>query len=288
MVAMILLVFFPFSYGILLSFTNSNVYNTDQPLGDIWIGVENFVDILTDFELVKTTDNYYVVKNTPKDPKSVEFAYYDFDSRARAVRISRVNSQHLEKSDSLAALEGAELGATTSIFPFDARSDTYLCATERGEIAQLARDRAEDTRSARVARSVDENSRVLVELDVAAVWPTVLLLRTHDDGVVNLALLHTTTRNRFFDAHLDHVAHAHHLVRIADEPVGHCRVSNPTDGNNRYLDFGFDALGQMAEDPFCHVIGGMVKVTGNSVTGRYMEGIGVRLCQKSGNLLCFL
>ena len=57
MVAMILLVFFPFSYGILLSFTNSNVYNTDQPLSDIWIGVENFVDILTDFELVKTTED---------------------------------------------------------------------------------------------------------------------------------------------------------------------------------------------------------------------------------------
>ena len=27
-------------------------------------------------ELVETTDNYYVLKNTPKDPKSVEFAYY--------------------------------------------------------------------------------------------------------------------------------------------------------------------------------------------------------------------
>lgn len=57
MAAMIILVFFPFSYGILLSFTNSNVYNTDQPIGDIWIGVQNFVDILTDFELVKTTED---------------------------------------------------------------------------------------------------------------------------------------------------------------------------------------------------------------------------------------
>ena len=28
-------------------------------------------------ELVKTTKNYYVLKNTPKDPKSVEFAYYE-------------------------------------------------------------------------------------------------------------------------------------------------------------------------------------------------------------------
>ena len=75
---------------------------------------------------------------------------------------------------------------------------------------------------------------------------------------------------------------------LADEPVGHRRISNPADGNDRYLDFGFDGLGQMAEDPFRHVIRGMVKVTGSSVTGRYMEGIGARLCQKSGNLLCFL
>ncbi|RME34683.1 MAG: outer membrane lipoprotein-sorting protein [Gammaproteobacteria bacterium] len=29
-----------------------------------------------DHELVKTTNNYYVLKNTPKDPASVEFSYY--------------------------------------------------------------------------------------------------------------------------------------------------------------------------------------------------------------------
>ena len=57
MAAMIILVFFPFSYGMLLSFTNSNVYNTDQPIGDIWIGFQNFIDILTDFEIVKTTED---------------------------------------------------------------------------------------------------------------------------------------------------------------------------------------------------------------------------------------
>jgi len=28
-------------------------------------------------ELLKTTDQYYVLRNTPKDPKTVEFAYYD-------------------------------------------------------------------------------------------------------------------------------------------------------------------------------------------------------------------
>ena len=27
-------------------------------------------------ELVETTDNYYVLKNTPKDPKTVEFKYF--------------------------------------------------------------------------------------------------------------------------------------------------------------------------------------------------------------------
>ena len=33
---------------------------------------------------------------------------------------------------------GAELGATTSVFPYDARMDAYLRATERGAIADLA------------------------------------------------------------------------------------------------------------------------------------------------------
>ncbi|MCP4204886.1 MAG: ABC transporter permease subunit [bacterium] len=54
--AMVLLVFFPFSYGIGLSFTNSNIYNTGEPITDIWIGVKNFLDILTDFEVLKTTE----------------------------------------------------------------------------------------------------------------------------------------------------------------------------------------------------------------------------------------
>ena len=34
---------------------------------------------------------------------------------------------------------GAEIGATTSLFPFDARMAEYLCATGRGELARLAR-----------------------------------------------------------------------------------------------------------------------------------------------------
>ena len=42
---------------------------------------------------------------------------------------------------------GAEIGATTSLFPFDERTATYLESTERSEIAQLARDYAEHLRA---------------------------------------------------------------------------------------------------------------------------------------------
>ena len=35
---MLLLVFFPFFYGITLSFTDANIYNTNQPLADLWVG----------------------------------------------------------------------------------------------------------------------------------------------------------------------------------------------------------------------------------------------------------
>src|SRR3970282_596120 len=38
---------------------------------------------------------------------------------------------------------GAELGATTSVFPFDSRMATYLRATERGEVAALAEQHRE-------------------------------------------------------------------------------------------------------------------------------------------------
>jgi arabinogalactan oligomer/maltooligosaccharide transport system permease protein len=55
MLGMLLLVFLPFSYGILLSFTNSNIYNTNAGLGEIWIGFENFLDILSDLKVVEST-----------------------------------------------------------------------------------------------------------------------------------------------------------------------------------------------------------------------------------------
>lgn len=53
--AMLLLVFFPFFYGTLLSFTNQTLYNLNEPLYSVWIGFGNYVKILTDFDLTTTT-----------------------------------------------------------------------------------------------------------------------------------------------------------------------------------------------------------------------------------------
>jgi arabinogalactan oligomer/maltooligosaccharide transport system permease protein len=52
---MLILVFFPFSYGVLLSFTNQNIYNTDAAISEIWVGFENYIDVLTDFAVFKMT-----------------------------------------------------------------------------------------------------------------------------------------------------------------------------------------------------------------------------------------
>ena len=49
----LVLVFFPFLYGIAISFTDQNIYNTSQPLADIWIGLRNYGDILGDFGVVR-------------------------------------------------------------------------------------------------------------------------------------------------------------------------------------------------------------------------------------------
>jgi arabinogalactan oligomer/maltooligosaccharide transport system permease protein len=53
--AMLLLVFFPFLYGLVLSFTNANIYNTDKSVFDLWIGLDNFVEILRDVHVAHRT-----------------------------------------------------------------------------------------------------------------------------------------------------------------------------------------------------------------------------------------
>jgi len=55
MFGMLLLVFLPFLYGVLLSFTDQSLYTSQAPVGDLftklWIGFKNFTDILGDFHV---------------------------------------------------------------------------------------------------------------------------------------------------------------------------------------------------------------------------------------------
>jgi arabinogalactan oligomer/maltooligosaccharide transport system permease protein len=55
MLGMIFLAIFPFFYSVVLSFTNANIYNTDQSVFETWVGLDNFVDILGDFSVVHRT-----------------------------------------------------------------------------------------------------------------------------------------------------------------------------------------------------------------------------------------
>ena len=55
MLGMIFLAIFPFFYSVVLSFTNANIYNTDQSVFETWVGLDNFVDILGDFRVVQRT-----------------------------------------------------------------------------------------------------------------------------------------------------------------------------------------------------------------------------------------
>src|SRR3954469_7006244 len=73
-------------------------------------------------------------------------------------------------------------------------------------VAQLARDRPEDARPARVVLGVDDDRGVLVEGDVRAVVAAEGLLRAHDDGRDDLALLDRPLRVGLLDGRGDDVA----------------------------------------------------------------------------------
>jgi aconitate hydratase len=76
---------------------------------------------------------------------------------------------------------GAELGATTSVFPFDERMATYLRATNRADLAQLAERHAADlladaTIEQEPSRFFDE----IIEIDLSALEPHVVGPHTPD------------------------------------------------------------------------------------------------------------
>jgi len=52
---MLVLVFLPFLYGVTISFTDFSLYTSQAPLAEIWVGVKNFVEILGDFHVAKST-----------------------------------------------------------------------------------------------------------------------------------------------------------------------------------------------------------------------------------------
>lgn len=55
LVGMLLLVFFPFLYGIALSFTGQTIYTVNEPLTEIWTGLQNYTEILGNFDVVRHT-----------------------------------------------------------------------------------------------------------------------------------------------------------------------------------------------------------------------------------------
>jgi aconitate hydratase len=76
---------------------------------------------------------------------------------------------------------GAELGATTSIFPYDARMRTYLESTERAALADLADAHRELlTPDAEIAADPGRYFDVLVEIDLSKLEPHIVGPHTPD------------------------------------------------------------------------------------------------------------
>ncbi len=69
---------------------------------------------------------------------------------------------------------GAEIGATTSIFPFDDRMETYLIATDRAEVAKAARAVAESlVPDPEVLKSPEKFYDQIIEIDLSTLEPYV-------------------------------------------------------------------------------------------------------------------
>ncbi|HEY8207419.1 MAG TPA: sugar ABC transporter permease [Myxococcaceae bacterium] len=53
----LVLVFFPFIYGITLSFTGSNLYNSSQSIAETWVGFKNYGEILGNFQMAARAED---------------------------------------------------------------------------------------------------------------------------------------------------------------------------------------------------------------------------------------
>jgi len=63
MAGMLVLVFFPFLYGIAISFTDQTIYTTSKPLTEIWVGLKNYGQILGDFHIARRAADGALVFN---------------------------------------------------------------------------------------------------------------------------------------------------------------------------------------------------------------------------------
>jgi aconitate hydratase len=76
---------------------------------------------------------------------------------------------------------GAELGATTSVFPFDQKMVDYLNITERADIANLAEaNKALLMADPEVYQSPEKYYDEIVEIDLSALEPRILPMKTLD------------------------------------------------------------------------------------------------------------
>ncbi|MHB8550896.1 MAG: aconitase family protein, partial [Acidiferrobacterales bacterium] len=74
---------------------------------------------------------------------------------------------------------GAELGATSSVFPFDARMAAYLRATGRAEVSGLA-DAADLVADPEVMRAPEKSYDEIVEIDLSTLEPQIVGPHTPD------------------------------------------------------------------------------------------------------------
>jgi arabinogalactan oligomer/maltooligosaccharide transport system permease protein len=58
---MLALVFYPFAYGVTLSFTDTTLFNENLPLHELWAGFKNYLAILGDFQVIRSTEGGWVV-----------------------------------------------------------------------------------------------------------------------------------------------------------------------------------------------------------------------------------
>ena len=90
---------------------------------------------------------------------------------------------------------GAELGATTSVFPFDERMATYLRATDRAELAALAEQHAADlTADPEVEKDPSKFFDEIIEIDLSTLEPHVVGPHTPGSGAAGLAARRRTRK----------------------------------------------------------------------------------------------